>query len=223
MKDLIIKLAVSTLFMFIASTQANAIVKTTAFQSIDRGTYDYFGNHNPLNTQGNINDYSTRNFFVFDLSGIDLSKVLSVEFTAAANDTFFSYTETDSNVYTAFDVTTSVAALVADGKGNVDIYDDLGNGVVYGEVDAEPLVSVGEQFAFTFNQAGLNAVKNSNGIFAFGGMITSSYDQQATLFNGMRESYLVVTYISPVPEADNYAMLLAGIGLLGFSVYRRRY
>lgn len=32
----------------------------------------------------------------------------------------------------------------------------------------------------------------------------------------------VFSVTSPVPEADSYAMMLAGVGLVGFMVYRRR-
>jgi hypothetical protein len=35
-------------------------------------------------------------------------------------------------------------------------------------------------------------------------------------------SYLLSSTITPVPEADTYAMMLAGLGLMGFMVRRRR-
>jgi hypothetical protein len=39
--------------------------------------------------------------------------------------------------------------------------------------------------------------------------------------NGSNQDYLVAS-VSPVPEPETYAMLLAGLGLMGFTVRRRR-
>jgi hypothetical protein len=42
--------------------------------------------------------------------------------------------------------------------------------------------------------------------------------------NGSKQDYLVATLgsVTPVPEPETYAMLLAGLGLIGFTASRRR-
>ena len=42
--------------------------------------------------------------------------------------------------------------------------------------------------------------------------------------NGNNQDYLVATMgsVTPVPEPETYAMLLAGLGLIGFTASRRR-
>lgn len=46
-----------------------------------------------------------------------------------------------------------------------------------------------------------------------------SYDSTKHVFSGNHQDQL---YLSPIPEPESYAMLLAGLGLLGFVARRRR-
>ncbi|PTQ80123.1 FxDxF family PEP-CTERM protein [Nitrosomonas ureae] len=48
------------------------------------------------------------------------------------------------------------------------------------------------------------------------------YEVTGTVLGLKGGSYTVDSYISPVPEPETYAMLLAGLGMIGFSVRRRR-
>ena len=47
------------------------------------------------------------------------------------------------------------------------------------------------------------------------------YEITGTVLGLKGVSYTVDSYISPVPEPETYAMLLAGLGMVGFSVRLR--
>lgn len=87
---------------------------------------------------------------------------------------------------------------------------------------------VGHFVSFTLDATGLTALNANRGSsFNFGGAITSydptdllTYDQvNAFGFNGNPVAYLTV---NSVPEPATWAMLLAGLGLIGFMAYRRK-
>lgn len=48
------------------------------------------------------------------------------------------------------------------------------------------------------------------------------YEITGTVLGSKGGSYTMDSYISPVPEPETYAMLLAGLGLIGFSLRRRQ-
>src|SRR3954462_107020 len=59
---------------------------------------------------------------------------------------------------------------------------------------------------------------NAQYVFFRGG----GYDSAGTLTNGTNDDYLVWgVNVAAIPEPETYAMLLAGLGLLGFSAQRR--
>jgi hypothetical protein len=184
--------------------------KTIGFASVAQGFYYADGSN--FSTSLYIDEGNRNNYFVFDLSGVDLTglKSASLVFDNAAG-----YTSTNQLVFKLFDVTHSIADLVS-GDVSTDIYDDLQAGVEYASANASEFPEYAN-FELSFNQDGLNAIKTANGLFAFGGTLTSrTPNGDSELFFGAIHPGLVLTFsVTPVPEADTYVMFLAGLALMG--------
>ncbi len=73
--------------------------------------------------------------------------------------------------------------------------------------------SVGS-FAFDSSSVGMDFGKLGPGNYY--------YEITGTVLGSKGGSYTLDSYISPVPEPETYAMLLAGLGMIGFSMRRRR-
>ena len=141
---------------------------------------------------GSSDHINFNNYFIFDLSSIS-GTILS------ASLNLYSYTvSNDSLEYLLFDVTSPLSDVHAIGP-NAAVYNDLMSGISYGSFvyntsDSNLFRSI------TLNSAGINALNSAvGGDFGIGG-----------------------TTISPVPEPEAYAMLLTGLGLLGFMARRRK-
>lgn len=160
------------------------------FYQIDSNTANFNGFHNAVNNNYIARVTSTsenRNFFVFDLSGINetiASAKLQIESVSTSGN---------AGTLTIHDVDTPIATLTAshfvtDGISNaegLDIFDDLGTGIVYGSTPLTPVnalcnpnvkagtdptcPSVIEEVEL--NAAGVAALNSASGLFAFGGRI----------------------------------------------------
>ncbi len=71
-----------------------------------------------------------------------------------------------------------------------------------------------ESFAFDSSSVGMDFGKLEPGNYY--------YEITGTVLGSKGGSYILDSYISPVPEPETYAMLLAGLGMIGFSLRRRR-
>lgn len=224
------KLGVAVAMVFSFGASAQAANTTLDLLAIDSGSYSpVTASHNASKTSIDIQQdstYESRNFFVFDFSGLNLSNLQSVELYA--NNTWNSSSENHIS-YSLFDVDTSIAALRANGSGQYGIFNDLGSGTSYASLE---LNNPGryDNFVMTFDQAGIDAAKAASGLFAFGGAFTSQTAGIAFMFadneNPTRPfSYgLRLTFsetVTAVPEADSYAMLLVGLSVVSIVALRR--
>lgn len=142
------------------------------------------------------NDIAYNNFFIFDLSGFTGGATsATLHLFNKSVDGFIS--SSPSLDYSVWDVSTKLGVLAASGTGRVDIFNDLGSGLNYGG----RTMTAADNGVFVDIALNTNALAyiNSNGgnTVAFGGTVGA------------------------VPEPETYAMLMAGLGLMG-AVARRR-
>ncbi len=82
-----------------------------------------------------------------------------------------------------------------------------------GDINYNNDVSIG---SFTFDSTAANTT--------FSSLLAGDYYYQVTgvVMGSKGGGYQLFSEVSPVPEPETYAMFLAGLGLLGFSVRRRK-
>ena len=220
--------AVALTFLF--EVTAQAANTTIDLQALDSGTYSSVtAGH--VSTEASIylqqdSVNSSRNFFVFDFSGLNMANLLSADLYA---NNAWNYSPESQLSYSLYDVTTNTTDLRASGTGQYSIFNDLGSGVSYASLE---LSNPGryDNLVMAFNQSGLNAAKATTGLFAFGGAITSQTGGVAFLFGDNENPSSPFSYglrltfsetVTAVPEADSYAMLLAGLGMVSLVARRR--
>jgi hypothetical protein len=166
-----------------------------------------------------------RNIFaIYDLSsfasaGLDWSKLLSVTLTTSH---LVSNSSGTNFALTAWDVTTDVNELLVPQVGRSDIFVDLQSGIKYSSVDVD--FDNAPQYELVFNNAGVNAVRTASRYFAVGASINTLTDiHESYMFpEGSNTAWLSLTFATPVPEADTYGMVLAGLSVIGFVGRRRK-
>ena len=209
-----------------------AKAQTITLNAVDSGWYDEFGRHTPANQNylagrsfvfGIGGTLVFNNFFVFDLPAF-AQPIASAELRIFnPTNGYFSLDPTE--IYTLFDVSTPISALVAGGTGRTDIFADLGSGVPYGSqvVSAEDngrIVTIG------LNAAGVTALSGASGLFALGGTLTTLspggplIERVFGFTSEASQRQLVVTLI---PEPGTLALFsTSALGLLGCGWRRRR-
>ncbi len=117
-----------------------------------------------------------------------------------------------------FNLNTSVNALATAVTNDVPNIFNINNGKVElfrsnGDNDYTNDLSVG---SFVFDSTATNATFNS--------LTAGDYYYQVTgsVAGSMGGGYMLFSNVSPVPEPETYAMLLAGLGLIGFSLRNRK-
>jgi hypothetical protein len=160
-----------------------------------------------------------RNYFVFDVSAIDTSRVDSATFIINT------YNISDAGTFTLFNVTTPASTLSASssvGAPGQAINQDLGDGDVYGSIllnasDSNSLVSI------TLNSSFITALKSSSGTISLGGTFAGTTNTSAFAFGGsaINSGTLLSLNVTPVPEADKAYMMLGGLLLAGLASRRR--
>ena len=208
------KLVVSTILglAFSAAAQADAFVfGSSNFNArnvltivTDNGTYALNNLDSGWWNQSMEHNASNKNYIVGECCGhgnyndyftFNLSDVTGN--IRSASLTLYSFQVTTNATFSLMDVSTPISALTATGT-NTAIYTDLMSGVSYGNRSYSSLDSNTFQ-TISFNNAGIAALTAARGgDFAVGGTIAA------------------------VPEPETYAMLLAGLGLMGGLARRRK-
>lgn len=120
----------------------------------------------------------------------------------------FSLTNTNNGIWTS--VTNDAPPVFDITGGLVQLWASDGD-AVYGAADADD--SVIASLAFD------SSAVNQSFTLAAGNYY---YEVTGTVNGQLGGSYLLSSAVTPVPEPETYAMLLAGLGLIGFSLSRRK-
>ena len=220
-----------------AASRAATYVFTTSESSIimdadNQGWYDEFGIHDEGNDNYIVGDNGEihRNFFLFDLSSLDLtaeevaSATLELE-VVGVNPGF----DQDSFVYQygLFDISlaaTPASVLVAEHLGDAEglsIYADLGSGTAYGSLTVDSdLIDGDDLLLFTLNMAALaDITAAAGGFFGIGGAITNLDEaaDEPTLHGGSgggpeRDPHIQRLTIETVPEPGTLLLLPPALG-----------
>ncbi|MFD0913869.1 PEP-CTERM sorting domain-containing protein [Methylophilus luteus] len=166
-------------------------------------------------------------YYVFDLSaitsaGIDLNNVSKATLSLSAGT---SYTPIDGFVWSIYDVSTSVSELTAPQQDRTDIFEDLQSGANFGSMKLPYNSEIHIPYEISFNQVGLSSIKSASGLFAIGGSFNQWLDGEydtANLFPNDGGWALYLQFATPVPEAETYSMLLAGLGFIAAIVRRHK-
>ena len=145
---------------------------TVTLNAVDRGWYDNTGHHVPSNGNylaGRLGPTLYNDWFVFNVpvfSGSIIHAELIVN----------SYTNSSpygQETYILHQVTNSIAALEAGGSGLTGIYNDLGDGPIYG-IRSAAVMESGEKMIIPLNLTFMNdATAASGGQMALGGTLAS--------------------------------------------------
>jgi autotransporter-associated beta strand protein len=146
--------------------------QTITLNAVDRGWYDNTGHHVPSNGNylaGRLGPTLYNDWFVFNVpvfSGSIVQAELIVN----------SYTNNSpygQETYILHQVTNSIAALEAGGSGLTGIYNDLGDGPIYG-IRSAAVMESGEKMIIPLNLTFMNdATAASGGQMALGGTLAS--------------------------------------------------
>ncbi len=215
------------LLTLVASAVVATPVRAVTINASDRGWYDDTGFHSPGNLNYIVGDQpessglTFRDFFVFDVTAVagSISSAKLRLFNPASGPGFGSDTGTET--YKVFDVSTPLASLLA-GTGGLGAYGDLGSGTLFGSY----LASAADNGAFVevvLNAAAIAALNAATGLFAFGGAIDplNGVDDAEYLF-GFTASNLAHTQLVVETVPEPATVLLLGAGLACLTVIRRR-
>ena len=188
-------------------------INGTPISVIDAGWYGDTGLHDP----GEREDYlvgicsscvledlpgAYNNWFIVDISGFaDTTEVTSLTLTL---NTFYADT---AGTFKLWDYLGDIADLpeyTAPGAPGIAIFDDLGSGKLYGS-----FAYLGTE-SYTYQTITLS----SDAIF----------DLNAAIDNGDEQWAIGGSFAptAPIPEPETYALMLAGLGLVGWMAKRRK-
>jgi hypothetical protein len=206
---------------------------TIVIDATDSGWYDDSGSHD-INNDNYLVGWrgaEYRNYFVFDLTSIATETVVSATlrlFEPAVNPPEFyadGYDSGDpSETYELVQVITPAAALIPSGILATPIYDDLGDGTVFG-TRAITAADNGTNVDIALNAAAVSAIDSAIGLFALGGHITTLVSGFASEFafgsTSAASLRQLVIETTAVPEPASGA--LVSLGLLAIAARRRRH
>jgi hypothetical protein len=213
---------------------AAADATTIVINATDSGWYDDTGSH----TQSNENylvgwrGAEYRNFFVFDLTAIPVTDTVVSATLRLFNPAISlpailanGYSSPDlSETYEVVEVTTPVPLLILGGTLLTPIYNDLGDGTVFG-TRAVSAADNGANVDIALDAAGVAAIDAGVGLFALGGHVstlTSGFPNEFVFGStGATSLRQLVIETNAVPEPGSGA--LVGVGLAAVAVWRRHF
>lgn len=147
------------------------------------------------------------------MQGAEFLNALAFNFGGAGTPSFNHVSGAEATV--SFDRNDVTLGPVAKGGAGFDVLFDYPNAQA-DRFDGSFLNSV-----YTITGAGVDEndfnVTNASGLFAMAHIGSIGANGQASAFVGAQGDF-----VAPIPEAEVYAMMLAGLGLLGFVMSRRR-
>ena len=195
----------------------SAYADTFTLNSTSFGWWDSTGAHTASNTNygtgDNASNVDHRSFFVFDLSGV------SGTITSATLRIFSAFygSPDPTETLSIFDVSTPIPTLIANGTGQVGIYDDLGSGTLLGSTSVSP-ANNNANVSITLNSATLTALQAGLGSnFAFGGAITTLSRPGLTEGVFFFTTNLTGTrqlIVETVPEPTSLLLLASGLAAI---------
>jgi Ca2+-binding RTX toxin-like protein/methionine-rich copper-binding protein CopC len=183
---------------------------TVSIPATDTGWYDNSGTHNPNNINyvaGDLEGVVMRNWMTFSLPTFT-APVASAQLQIKT----YEYKSADTNeTYELRDVTTPVSDLTAGGSGLTSIYNDLGDGTVYGSRDFTS-ADQNQTVTIDLNSDLVSAINAKSGqAFALGGQIstldTTGNQQSVYGYSGggpAADVQLLVTYDETAPTASTF-------------------
>ena len=193
------------------------------FTSADRGWYGRSGFHNATDANYQVGaDDGYRSFFVFDLSGV------TANITAARLElTNYASSASGHAPFSLHDVHTPVSTLTAPHLADQAIFDDLGSGQIYGQVnDAADVPTVTIELNSDF-LANLNSRQSD--LIALGGRLDNSQNAYAYAFAGTGGNSATPRLIletgpanADAPAAPLPSVVLLGSVLMGGLTAARR-
>ena len=183
----------------------------------DSGWYRNNGSHASSNQNYIVGRYarrSYRNWFTFDLSGVTQN-------IASATLRLNTGSVSRSGIYSTYDVSTGIGALVAGGRHKTGIYNDLGTGSVFGSTsirynDDYKIIDI------VLSGAAIASLNTASSVWAIGGTYDSSGYAFGYTHRGspLRQLILDVQPVTDVPEPGMMALL--GLGFVGMFGFNRR-
>jgi hypothetical protein len=199
----------------------NASAATVDVAVTNSGWYTNVGFHSAVIKNYYSTEYSgQRNFFTFDVSSIDTSKVTNAWLTV------YTYDVSNIGVFSLFDVITPADVLAAQSgvsAAGQAINQDLGDGSEYGSYLLLPEES-NSFITINLNQSFLNDLKNSNGTISLGGVFSvGTGDPYYAFGNSAFNANNVLTFeVAAVPEAEAGQMLVLGLMLAGVALRKKK-
>ncbi len=214
--------------------------------AFDKGWYNAAGNHDPGNQNYFCGDSSSvtsvplRNWFAFNIPSLP-GPVISAQFRV---NTYSISSPTGAEAYQLRHVNTPIAALVAGGTGQTYIYNDLADGLIYGNrsfstTEANQFVTMmlnpdfitnvvaaaGQQFAMGGEISSLDEIPANTEVI-FSGSAGNSTDAQLILTLGSNPPPDIIT--QPVSQSVttgsnvNFTVMATGAGPLSYQWQRNQ-
>jgi len=178
------------------STQLSAL-KATAGTSVAFSNNDH---------QVTLSGTAVNGVLVFDLTALD-TKI----FSATTTDISFNLTGATTVIFNTNDKTLNLSA-------NFNQAQTLGSEMIWNFAGADTSVTVGRTFGGQVLVAD-GTFSNVGGANVEGGVFAKTLNQQGEVH---LQSFTGTIPTAAVPEPETYAMLLAGLGLMGFVARRRK-